>query len=376
MPSSETLTDEYLAQLIAKDAKDRATKYSSYGLQSYLPIRPTTNAPKPNTRFLKNIIKETDNHNASLRAREIADARARLRGINGSGTRNGRQLRDDERRNDVDGHSSKRRRLETEDDDRRRRRSSHKYRDDEKHGGRHRERYEDKDDISDPQDEVSRRRHRPRRQRRRSRSPSSDRKRPQRSSHRARHHSHPRSRARSGSPQSHHRSDHRRRYSSPSRSPLREASPTHSSDSDPLTSLIGPLPPSSLPSDQPLPRGRGALHSTSMDTHFTPSYDPSTDVQPSAALEAESLDWDNALEALRDRAKWKASGAERLRAAGFTDEEVGKWERGTTTNGGDLKDEENIRWKGRGERREWDRGKVVGSEGVEVEAEWGRLKGT
>ncbi|KAI4152377.1 MAG: hypothetical protein L6R39_001829 [Caloplaca ligustica] len=36
---NEALTDEYLAQLLAKDAKDRTIKYSSYGLQSYLPKR-------------------------------------------------------------------------------------------------------------------------------------------------------------------------------------------------------------------------------------------------------------------------------------------------------------------------------------------------
>ncbi|KAL8775977.1 MAG: hypothetical protein Q9213_008421 [Squamulea squamosa] len=88
MPFSETLTDDYVAQLLAKDAKDRSIKYSSYGLQAILPKRPTTNAPKPNTRFLKNIIKETDNHNAALRAKEIADARLRLRGINGNGSQN------------------------------------------------------------------------------------------------------------------------------------------------------------------------------------------------------------------------------------------------------------------------------------------------
>ncbi|KAL8953993.1 MAG: hypothetical protein Q9222_000203 [Ikaeria aurantiellina] len=86
MPSSEALTDEYLAQLLAKDAKDKTIKYSSYGLQSLLPRRPTTNAPKPNTRFLKNIIKETDSHNAALRAKEVADARVRLQGINGNNT--------------------------------------------------------------------------------------------------------------------------------------------------------------------------------------------------------------------------------------------------------------------------------------------------
>ncbi|KAL8931598.1 MAG: hypothetical protein Q9216_007144 [Gyalolechia sp. 2 TL-2023] len=37
MPSSEALTDEYLARLLAKDAEDRKSKYSNYGLQSFLP---------------------------------------------------------------------------------------------------------------------------------------------------------------------------------------------------------------------------------------------------------------------------------------------------------------------------------------------------
>ncbi|KAL8654762.1 MAG: hypothetical protein Q9210_001295 [Variospora velana] len=30
MPSSEALTDDYLAQLLAKDAKDKTIKYSSF----------------------------------------------------------------------------------------------------------------------------------------------------------------------------------------------------------------------------------------------------------------------------------------------------------------------------------------------------------
>lgn len=87
----------------------------------------------------------------------------------------------------------------------------------------------------------------------------------------------------------------------------------------------------------------------------------------------EEDDWDNALEALRDRAKWRQSGADRLRAAGFTDEEVKKWEKGGAAGEGR---EEDVKWRGRGEGREWDRGKVVGEDGVQVEAEWGRLKGT
>ncbi|KAL8839049.1 MAG: hypothetical protein Q9170_001885 [Blastenia crenularia] len=140
MPSSEALTDDYLAQLLAKDAKDRSIKYSRYGLQSFLPKRPTTNAPKPNTRFLKNIIKETDSHNAALRTTEVADARARLRGIDGKKDEDGQPMRFGQRRAGEDGHSSKRRRLDRGDEDERRKHSSrrsHRHRDDERHERRH-----------------------------------------------------------------------------------------------------------------------------------------------------------------------------------------------------------------------------------------------
>ncbi|KAL8798731.1 MAG: hypothetical protein Q9200_007709 [Gallowayella weberi] len=37
MSSSEALTDEFVAQILARDAKDRSIKYSSYGLQAILP---------------------------------------------------------------------------------------------------------------------------------------------------------------------------------------------------------------------------------------------------------------------------------------------------------------------------------------------------
>ena len=105
-----------------------------------------------------------------------------------------------------------------------------------------------------------------------------------------------------------------------------------------------------------------------MDDHFSASYDPSNDVQPHSDLED---DWDQALEALRDRQRWKQQGADRLRAAGFTDEEVKKWEKGGEKTG------EDVRWAKKGEGREWDRGKVVDEDGqVDVKAEWGRLKGT
>lgn len=78
-----------------------------------------------------------------------------------------------------------------------------------------------------------------------------------------------------------------------------------------------------------------------------------------------------ALEALRDRQRWKQQGAERLKAAGFTDDEIKKWEKGGE------KTEDDVRWSKRGEGREWDRGKVVSDDGhIDIRAEWGRLKGT
>ena len=87
--------------------------------------------------------------------------------------------------------------------------------------------------------------------------------------------------------------------------------------------------------------------------------------------DSEQNDWDQALEALRDRKRWQQQGADRLRQAGFTEDEIGKWERGGE------KGVEDVRWRGKGEGREWDRGKVVGGGGeVETEASWGRLKGT
>lgn len=137
------------------------------------------------------------------------------------------------------------------------------------------------------------------------------------------------------------------------------------SDSDPLESIIGPHPPPQPPQIQA--RGRGTFASTAIDSHFCSQYDPAEDFHPNSDSEN---DWDQALEALRDRHRWKQQGADRLRAAGFTEEEVGNWEKGGE------KREEDVKWKGKGEGREWDRGKVVGADGVETKPEWGRLKGT
>ena len=94
-----------------------------------------------------------------------------------------------------------------------------------------------------------------------------------------------------------------------------------------------------------------------MDQHFSATYDPSLDLRPDSEGpegDEEKEDWDMALEALRDREIWKQKGAERLRAAGFGDEEIRKWE-----DSGREKGAEDVKWTRKGEAREWDRGKVV-----------------
>lgn len=132
-------------------------------------------------------------------------------------------------------------------------------------------------------------------------------------------------------------------------------------DSDPLDDIIGPPPPPKIKI-----RGRGTISNVSgIDSRFSANYDPTTDVQLDPD---EENDWDQALEALRDRQKWKQQGADRLRAAGFTEEEVSKWEKGGE------KREADVRWAKQGEGREWDRGKTFDDEGgVEVESSFGRL---
>ena len=146
---------------------------------------------------------------------------------------------------------------------------------------------------------------------------------------------------------------------------LEKPAASQESDSDPLESIIGPCPPPSPSRVQP--RGRGTFASSTIDSHFSSNYDPSEDVRPNSDS---GDDWDQALEALRDRQRWKQQGADRLRSAGFTEEEVSKWEKGGE------KREEDVRWRGKGEAREWDRGKVLEDGGVETRPEWGRLRGT
>ncbi|KAJ4336148.1 hypothetical protein N0V87_005584 [Didymella glomerata] len=206
--------DEHVAKLLAQDAKKTTKTYSLVGLDAFNPKRLRAGAPKPNTNFLRQIIRQTDSHNAALLAKEAEESSSRLRQMN--------------------------------------------------------------------------------------------------------------------------------------------------------RAIVGPLPPPPEPTLRS--RGRGAYKGNSMgiESRFSTNYDPSVDVKPD--LDAED-DWGEALEVMRDRERWKQQGADRLRAAGFKDEQVKTWEKG-----GDPM-EEDVVWTKKGQGREWDRGKVVDDDGdVALEAQWGRLK--
>ena len=101
-------------------------------------------------------------------------------------------------------------------------------------------------------------------------------------------------------------------------------------------------------------RGRGKLAAASgIDDRFSANYDPKSDIQPD-----DSDDWDEKLEAYRDRQKWKQNQEERLKSAGWGDEQIQKWK-----TGGSEKSEQDVRWNKQGEKREWDRGKVFRYDG-------------
>jgi hypothetical protein len=62
-------------------------------------------------------------------------------------------------------------------------------------------------------------------------------------------------------------------------------------------------------------------------------------------------DWELVL----DRVKWKQQGADRLRQAGFTEEEIRSWETGK---------EMDVKWTKKGGTREWDREKLPNTDEV------------
>lgn len=377
---SPLIDDDHIIALLRKDA-ERGRLGSSFTAE-----KRDKNAPKPNTRFLRNLVRDADSHNAALLAKEKAETRARLRGLE-SGAKRGRE--DDGNRGDD---SLKRQRRGEEREGRwkgvlsglgkssTRERDSEKRRDTHHKSGDYRARHSvATTDLKDSSHESKRSHHR-----RRSRSPDSRSRSPRhrdRSDRDRDHDRKPHNRPRSREPKD--SRSHRRNRDNSSRSPDRRrrrerergrerrtpnaetTKPTHDSDSsDPLSPLLGPAP---APSSRP--RGRGAASSArnTIDLRFNdPTYDPRTDVGLSDSEEGgkdPNDPWSTSLEALRDRAAWRAKGAERLREVGFGEGDVAKFESGgRLLEKGREKDERDLKWRSKGEGREWDAGKTVGGE--------------
>lgn len=372
MPFGEALddNDDYIIALLKKDAEQHSKRYSSTGTGS-LPTsaKRRPDAPKPNTRFLRNIVKEADNHNAALKAKEEGEARGRMEALRREKDGAGKRKRDGE---DGGEHREEKRRDRKESRPGRwasalglggdlGRRAERKKRREGERGG------EREDDMCRTQDrERNDRKHRHRHERDGDkRSGRGERDKESRRLERSH------SREKDRFPR--HRKEHRRRSRSASMSTAHKhtkPAANESSTDDPLTEFLDPAQP-----PQPLPRGRGALKPSQIDHRFREDYDPTSDIHSSHHSDGED-DWDMALEALKTRTKWRTQGAERLRAAGFTEDEIARWEKSRPpgSGGGNREgDVEDVRWRKRGEGREWDRGKVENGEGgVDLKAEWAR----
>ncbi|KAL7621229.1 hypothetical protein AAE478_008546 [Parahypoxylon ruwenzoriense] len=371
MPPDDLLTDDYVAELLAKEASDCSLKYSAVGLDAFKSNKRPANQPKPNTRFLNNIIRDTNSHNRALLAKENAESQAKLRDLEDAEKK---KRKEEERRlrrskpgpgdtrkrmlGDIAailGGPSKRRRTEKMD------KPTSNVLDSADHGfegSPHRRR---KAPLGDDNENMKRRNSR------KGRSSETDGTR-QHSYHRERvceeamsssNHRDRKSRERSPRRKSD-LFDNQRPSNTAKRLERESSASQETSDSDPLEEIIGPVPAAKSAINR---RGRGANSATSgIDSRFAPDYDPRKDITPDPE---DADDWDDAVEAFRDHQKWKRRGADRLLSAGFTEEQIKKWEKG------DQKDEADVQWNKPGGLREWDRGKVVNKDGtVSVEPKW------
>ncbi|KAI5867719.1 hypothetical protein GGS23DRAFT_549631 [Durotheca rogersii] len=371
MPPKDLLTDDYVAELLAKEANDCSLKYSSMGLDAFGSTKRPANQPKPNTRFLNNIIRDTNSHNRALLAKENAESQAKLRDLEhaeeqkrreeerklrkskpgprdtrkrmlgdiaaiiGGPSKKRKTVKADESAGnasdsagpDVEGSSRRRRKTSApESPDVKKRKTGHKSRPAETSGARrqtsHREQGREESGVVP---ESRSRKHRDRSSRRKG--DSYDNKQQSKHSKSNRH---------------------------------KSTSSTEASDSDPLDAVIGPMPAIKSTIKR---RGRGVNSTTSgIDNRFAPDYDPKKDTIPDLG---NGDDWDDAAEVFRDHQKWKKQGAERLRSAGFTEAQIDKWKQSGP------KDEAEVRWNKPGGLREWDRGKVVNKDGsVSLKAQW------
>ncbi|KAF4963213.1 hypothetical protein FSARC_8748 [Fusarium sarcochroum] len=374
--NNELLTDDYVADLLAQEASDCSLKYSAMGMDAYRTNKKPANMMKPNTRFLRHIIKDTDNHNKALLAKEAAESKARLQDLERTEEVKRRKTNptthDIRRRQMGDIHAilGGKKRPRTEDDAGPSSRKDSKRSDKDRKSEREHDQKEDdlftdrrsdrkhhgrlsREDRHSKTDDESRRSDRSRKEhRRRERSRSGDRDSEEeghRRSHRRRNRSRsPARRRRSRSPRE---SKSRHRHRSPlGKEEDRKRKDEEDAGSDASEDLMGPAPP-------PKYRGRGTVGGSSgIDRRFSETYDPKTDIQMDEDEDGHT--WDDAVEAFRDRQKLRQNQEQRMKAAGFADEQIQR------ASGTDDKSAEDVKWSKAGEKREWDVGKVIGAGGV------------
>ncbi|POS83079.1 hypothetical protein EPUL_006323 [Erysiphe pulchra] len=377
MANFDFLTDEYVAQLLAKDAKESSIRYSAIGLDAYTASKPPANKPKPNTRFLRNIIKDTDNHNAALLAKETAEAHGRLQSLQDAVSERNKNSRKAIRKNQLGeieailgGVSSKRkRRRETNSLERPSRKSSEN---EEQHERKSKSRRREKDQNVkvEPEDkskavkkdrrfkglidtlrerekqESSKSRHKPlSKYPKKSKSENNNETSVERKNSKSAESRHSNKICHDQNSRSEKRPENRTKGRKTNKNSKKDVE--DDSDSDPLDDIIGPSPVVSVPEVRK--RGRGNTSDASgIDSRFSAVYNPRADI---LIEKDDTKSFDQALEAFRDWKKFKEKGIERLRSAGFSEEEIQRLE------GGDQKREKHVKWTKPGESREWDRGK-------------------
>ena len=390
--------DEYVTSLLKNQAEKQAAAYSDIGFRAFLKNAEKEGpVGKPNTRFLKNIVREVDGYNTALARKEDKESRERLKElrrrdgerIHGnkeeyrfsrkSGEEDWRARRERDRsrspprrRRDSDGEERDRRRKhrreDSEDEGRKkshhrkssyRRRSRHDESEEEYRSRKRKERQSQRDsDDSDERRRHHRERHRDRddrhshrrerRHSRRSRSPERSRERHQRKSTRDKHGSPPSDTSPSRSTH-HHKESHDRPSSYDVERNQRDNSDSPNSIG-PAAQVIGP--------EFLHAKGRGRMNGGTLDAKFSENYDPRTDVNDHDESDSDNKyvldDWGLALRALKERQSYISSGAMTERLSETQNQnQTGSWP--TYSKG----------------EREWDKGKVLlddGSVGVKV---WG-----
>ncbi|CAA9965253.1 hypothetical protein PTMSG1_08612 [Pyrenophora teres f. maculata] len=341
--------DAYIADLLKQDAKKAAKKYELVGIDAFNPRRMNSRAPKPNKNFLRHIIRQTDSHNAALLAKEAEESRARLQKMNRERNGEGKSGQDEGRLTPVPAHDDSR---ETHSSKRRH------HRDDvekkilllERSAG-------DRDHLTIERIGMKKRTKKveglERVNMKSAKTVDTD------TDHIREHVRDPNHRHRDLTDTIDDANTGTGVY-------VREAIQKAQGESG-IHTKTPRVPNAELPRQHPtqipLKPSSGHCHPL-MNLQYAPK--AATDVRANSDVED---DWGDALEALRDRARWQQQGAERLKAAGFTNDQVKKWEKG------DLQNEEDVVWSRKGQAREWDRGKIVDEDGdIKLKADFGRLK--